>query len=105
MENKEKLPVGHQAVESSNIKSIAFFPEADAGNKGMLEQEAVGTLEVLFKNGAWWKYLEVTKAIHTAIKNSPSHGKAFNDMVKKNPTAFKPMQVGIWPVQEAESKQ
>lgn len=59
-------------VESSNISAIGH-----AGH----------TMVVQFKNGTKYRYENVSAELYQRILDAESVGKAFNELVKKNPTA------------------
>lgn len=62
-------------VKSSNMKSIGY-------------NETNKNLEIEFNNGSIYEYYKVPKEIHISLMNAPSHGKYFNQYIKKT-YAFK----------------
>lgn len=57
-------------VTSSELASVGYNPTSQ-------------TLEVEFKNGGVYEYHGVPATVHSALMNAPSHGKYFNQYVKK----------------------
>lgn len=60
-------------VNSSNIKSIGY----DGRNN---------CLEIEFNNGSIYEYSNVPNDIYLSLMSAPSHGKYFNQYIKKNYT-------------------
>lgn len=56
-------------VKSSNIEAIGYDEES-------------GTLEVAFKAGTIYQYLNVPNNIYNSLMSASSHGKYLNDHIK-----------------------
>ena len=85
METTEKkadeLPPNFRAVESSNLKAVAF--ETPQGTDGVEDGAcSVGTLRVMFKTGAVWRYDSVPREKALAMLKAPSIGGFFNAAIK-----------------------
>lgn len=63
--------VQREFVSSSNLLSIAY----DKDKK---------MLEVAFKNGSLYQYMEVPEQLYLALMSAPSKGKFFNSYIKNN---------------------
>lgn len=59
-----------ETVDSSFIESVAYFPNA-------------GVLEIKMKSGRKHPFFNVPKEVFDAFKQSPSKGKFYNDILKK----------------------
>ena len=83
-----ELPPNHQAVESSNIKSLAFLNPDATGT---------GTLEILFKSGVIWQYKNVHRELAEELQKAESVGSFFAQRIKARPELFEASRVGQWP--------
>jgi hypothetical protein len=67
--------VDRKTVNSSELASIGYDPVSQV-------------LEVEFATGGVYQYREVPAGVHSALMNAASHGKYFNQYVKKGGYAF-----------------
>jgi hypothetical protein len=66
--------MNRRAVSSSNIASIGWEPNQ--------EGDPDGTLEVSFRSGHLFQYLEVPEGEYRALLGASSVGKMFNSAIK-----------------------
>lgn len=65
-----------ERVVSSDLASVGY-------------DESSQILEVEFTNGAVYEYLRVPPGIHASLMSAPSHGRFFNEYVKKGGFAYR----------------
>ena len=69
--NPDDLSTGRRTVESSCLASIAY----EAGAR---------TLEVEFRKGAVYRYLDVPAALYDALMQAPSIGRFFASSIRNH---------------------
>lgn len=88
----EQLPQGFKKVKSSNLHAVAFFPKP----KESKEEQAVGTLEVIFGNGTRFRYANVPADTYHAMIKAESIGRFFIQEVR-NKSYAQEMVPQPWP--------
>jgi len=61
-------------VHSSNITGVGWTPSEI--------NPALGTMQVLFRNGGLYEYLDVEHSVFQTMVESPSSGKFLNERIK-----------------------
>ena len=61
-------------VNSSELANVGYDP-------------TTSTLEVEFRTGSVYEYRQVPASVHLGLMSAPSHGKYFNQYVKKGDTS------------------
>lgn len=63
-------------VQSTELRSVGYDPSARR-------------LEVEFRDGALYEYLEVPESEWTALMQAPSHGRHFNQHIRNGPYRYR----------------
>ena len=77
------LPKGFRPVTSSNLKAVAWLGPANEDLYAH-EQAQLGNVEIIFHNGARWRYQGVDRETAHGLLTAESVGKFYNASIKGN---------------------